>query len=283
MTMYIRGVHDHTVTLPPLVIPASAARRMAKLQRGSIEYILQHLNSIGQPTIDGIYASTALGCLEDTEKFLEETTGPSTSLRSPLPFMRSTHNTIAGQLALLLKIHGPNITHSQELFGFHSALLNALLQCEEEPKSTLLVFAADEETALSRDLLNALQQHETLKLGEGYACFVVGLEPKPTDKAKITLIEQGAVSDTDHWNSIITASKAEHIFWSAYPGDAELPVFPANAKAERYDLETGHHGAQTAQALAMVCDRLQSEEFDGPCLIIDRFGDTIAIIGVEGC
>ncbi|HQV52133.1 MAG: beta-ketoacyl synthase chain length factor [Flavobacteriales bacterium] len=281
--MYIRGHHTNTEPVPPLVIPAGAARRMAKLQRGSIEYILQHLNSIGQPTIDGIYASTALGCLEDTEKFLEEITGPSTSLRSPLPFMRSTHNTIAGQLALLLKIHGPNITHSQELFGFHSALLNALLHCEEEPKSTLLVFATDEETELSASLLNALHPADNLKLGAGYACFVVGIEPKANDRAKITLNEQGAVSDTEHWNNIITASKAEHIYWSAYPANAELPAFPANAKAERYDLETGHHGAQTAQALALSIENIATKKITGPCMILDIFDDRIGALVVEPC
>ena len=281
--MYIRGELGQTESSPPLVIPAGAARRMAKLQRSTIEYILQHLNTVGQPSIDGIYASTALGCLEDTEKFLEEITGPSTSLRSPLPFMRSTHNTIAGQLALLLKVHGPNITYSQEVFGFHTALLNAMLQCEEEAKSTLLVFAADEETALSTRIVNALQTEEKVDLGAGYKCFVVGQGPMPNDRARITLIEQGAASDTERWEAIISASKAEHIYWSAYPASAVLPSFPSKAKIQRYDLETGHHGAQTAQALAMICTLLLNKKIEGPCLIIDRFGDTIAVIGIEPC
>lgn len=253
---------------------------MAKIQRATCQSMYAALNKTGAKTVDAIYSATALGCLEDTERFLDEITGPSTSLRSPLPFMRSTHNTMAGQLALLLKVHGPNITYSQSLFGFHSALLNALLHLEEEPGHTVAAFAADERTELSTALVNANAPGTVL--GEGVASFILGGNAKAGDVAKITRIEQRRVTDSELEN-MLREQKISLVLYSTWPQNAVEPRIPNGIATEPYEAATGKHGAQTALALGIVLDRITSHAITGPCMILDQVGDRSGIIVVAPC
>ena len=279
--MFIRGtISEDPEQLGTMALPPGADRRMAKIQRATCQSMYAALNKTGTTAINAIYAATALGCLEDTERFLDEITGPSTSLRSPLPFMRSTHNTMAGQLALLLKVHGPNITYSQSLFSFHAVLLNAMLHLEEEPSHTVAAFAADERT----DLSNALVQANVpgTFLGEGVASFILGGTARAGDVARITRVEQRTIMDAE-LGTIVEQEKIGSLFCSSLPADSDLPKLSSKTVIERCDPARGSHGAQTALSLSIVLDRIASQRITYPCMILDEVGHRRGIIVVVPC
>lgn len=97
----------------------------------------------GGNEFDAISYGTSLGCLTDTEKFLQVINTVSGDVFSPTAFIQSTHNTIAGQISLELKNHAYNMTHTQNTLSFEVALLDALLQIREGKKH-VLTGAADE-------------------------------------------------------------------------------------------------------------------------------------------
>ncbi|HKJ49248.1 MAG TPA: beta-ketoacyl synthase chain length factor, partial [Christiangramia sp.] len=63
---------------------------------------------------------------------------------SPTSFIQSTHNTVGGQIALDLKCKGHNMTFTQNSVSFESALLDALLQMQEDGVRNILVGGVDE-------------------------------------------------------------------------------------------------------------------------------------------
>ncbi|MBK8227973.1 MAG: beta-ketoacyl synthase chain length factor [Flavobacteriales bacterium] len=157
----------------PAPIPASAARRLSSIQHEACLLSLAALHRAGVARPDAIVASTALGCLDDTERFLTDLHDAGDALLSPLPFMRSTHNTMAGQLALMLKCDGPNITHAQGFDGFHASLVEAEMLLDERPEWNVLVLAIDERTALLDRLAQALQPGSIVG-GGGEAFLLTG-------------------------------------------------------------------------------------------------------------
>jgi 3-oxoacyl-[acyl-carrier-protein] synthase II len=110
-----------------------AARRMPAQMRKAVSTALQALADASCTKPDGIYLGTGLGQVEDTIGFLNEIEANAGGILSPTGFMRSTHNTVGGTIALLLTADGPNITYSHGMASFHWALLNATLQAEEHP------------------------------------------------------------------------------------------------------------------------------------------------------
>lgn len=159
------------VTGDPPPLPAQAVRRLSAIQHRAATLALAALYRAGVERPDAIIASTALGCLDDTERFLADMRDAKGALLSPLPFMRSTHNTMAGQLALMLGCHGPNITHSQGLNGFHAALAEAELMLHDHPKMKVLVLAIDERTDLLARVAATLDA--TTTVGHGGEAFVL--------------------------------------------------------------------------------------------------------------
>lgn len=155
----------------PPAIPASAARRLSGIQHRACQLALAALHRAGIERPDAIVASTALGCLADTELFLAELHDAGDALLSPLPFMRSTHNTMAGQLALMLGCNGPNITHAQGFEGFHAALVETMLLIQEHPEWNVLVLAIDERTDVLERVTQAIGSG--VRVGEGGEAFLI--------------------------------------------------------------------------------------------------------------
>lgn len=53
--------------------------------------------------VDAIITATGLGCLADTEKFMNALMDNREQMLNPTAFIQSTFNTVGAQLALLLK------------------------------------------------------------------------------------------------------------------------------------------------------------------------------------
>jgi 3-oxoacyl-(acyl-carrier-protein) synthase len=102
------------------------------------------INRAGGVSPDAIIVGTGLGCLDNLEKFLLEVLHHNEHVTSVLPFINSTHNAVAAQVAMLLKNHNYNITYCHRNFSFESALQDALMHFEENKAKNILVGGIDE-------------------------------------------------------------------------------------------------------------------------------------------
>lgn len=100
-----------------------------------------------ESTPEAIITGTGMGCLEDTEKFLATMIRNNEEFLTPTSFIQSTHNTVAGQIALLLKCHGYNFTYVHRGFSFENAVLDAMMQLRSGSVSNVLAGGSDELTS----------------------------------------------------------------------------------------------------------------------------------------
>ena len=89
------------------------SRRLCKLLKAAMMTSLTALRQAEVECPDAILVGTSYGMLENSEKFLLELCREGEQGLSPTLFMQSTHNTIAGALALRTRCHGYNITYTQ--------------------------------------------------------------------------------------------------------------------------------------------------------------------------
>ena len=80
-------------------IPPAAIRRMSKsvkmgMVAASVALEQAHL------TPQAIFVGTGMGCLQDSEKFLKTLLDNQEQHLTPTAFIQSTHNTVAGQIAI---------------------------------------------------------------------------------------------------------------------------------------------------------------------------------------
>lgn len=137
-------------------IDPMVARRMSRVVKMGVYCARKCMQDSGINMPDGIIAGTGLGCLEDTEKFLSSIYFSEEKLLNPTPFIQSTHNTVAGAIALAVKCHGYNATYTQRGFSFETALQDAIMQLHDNPLSNVLVGAFDELTDTSYALTSRL-------------------------------------------------------------------------------------------------------------------------------
>ncbi len=129
------------------------ARRMGLILKRAIAVSLTALKEAGIECPDAIFTGTGLGCMENTENFLEAMSRDGEEMLPPTYFMMSTHNTISSAVAILLRCRGHNCTYSQKDISFESALLDAFMQFQSRRISNALVGAHDETTPDTYDLL----------------------------------------------------------------------------------------------------------------------------------
>lgn len=140
---------DYTASIDPKMI-----RRMSRIIKMGVTAAKDCLQIAGTEAPDAIITGTAYGCLADTEAFLRRMKEFREELLNPTAFIQSTHNTVAAQIALLLKCHNYNNTYVHRGFSFETALLDAMIRIKEEDAETVLAGAVDEITDTSHNLLN---------------------------------------------------------------------------------------------------------------------------------
>ena len=130
-------------------------RRMSRAVKMGVACALENLKQTQIEQPDAILTATGLGCVADTVKFLDQLTENQETLLNPTAFIQSTHNTVSGQIALLLQCKSYNLTFTQNQFSFESALLEGMMLLEENPRQRILVGGVDELTAESHRLLKS--------------------------------------------------------------------------------------------------------------------------------
>ena len=126
-----------------LIPNATLRRRMSRMVRMGVATGVPCVEDATAP-VDAILTATGLGCLADTEKFMNTILDHNEELLTPTAFIQSTFNTIGAQIALLTGNHSYNTTYVHRAFSLESALLDAALLVQEEEAQSVLVGAVDE-------------------------------------------------------------------------------------------------------------------------------------------
>ncbi|MEO8764229.1 MAG: beta-ketoacyl synthase chain length factor [Ginsengibacter sp.] len=176
-------------------IPAMDRRRMSEVLKMSIACSLDCLMQAGQPQPDAIIVGTSMGCAVHTKIFLDKIISANQGPLAPTFFVVSTHNTIAGQLSLLLKNHGYNMTHTQNSLSFEQGLIDAML-CIKSGSNHILVGGADEFEETIYNMKERLN-NENIHITSGASFFVVSNEAGKTVPVKLVDVESfGLIDDS---------------------------------------------------------------------------------------
>jgi hypothetical protein len=125
-------------------ISPAAIRRMSSGVKNGIVASTMAINDADIETPGAIITGTGMGCMQDSEKFLDNLINHNEEYLTPTSFIQSTHNTVGGQVALGLKCKAYNFTYVNTGVSFESALLDGLMQVENQDGRNILVGGIDE-------------------------------------------------------------------------------------------------------------------------------------------
>jgi 3-oxoacyl-[acyl-carrier-protein] synthase II len=157
-------------------IPAMDRRRMSDVLKMAVTCSFDALHQAGAKEPGAIIVGTSMGCCTHTRQFMDKILASNGGPLSPTAFISSTHNTIAGQISLLLGNHGHNMTHTQNSLSFEQALIDAML-CVYEGTDNILVGSADEKEA---DLFNMKKRLNSEEDEDGTGASFFVLSPSAT-------------------------------------------------------------------------------------------------------
>lgn len=143
--------------IPPLV-----SRRLSGVLRRALLTSLVTLKRAGIEQPQAIITGTAMGCVDETEKFLRELANDGEGSLKPTNFIHSTHNTISSLIAIHTHCHSYNSTYAHGQRSLESALTDAWLQIALGDLETALVGWHDEagQIAISMVLTNEVDGAE---------------------------------------------------------------------------------------------------------------------------
>lgn len=173
-------------------IDSGMLRRMSKILRMSVACAKDCLAQSGVEQPDAIIVGTGLGCLLDTEKFLNNVISLE-GLIPPTSFIQSTHNTLAGQISLSLGNHSYNMTHTQNSVSFEMAMQDAILFLNDGA-DRVLVGAGDEYIEIEDRIAKELQLPE-MTLTSGASFFVLEREQRTETLAVVRDVRTAAFSN----------------------------------------------------------------------------------------
>jgi 3-oxoacyl-[acyl-carrier-protein] synthase II len=184
-------------------IDSKLLRRMAKIIKMGVTAASEALRDAGMERPDAITTATALGCTQDTDRFLTSMIEFNEQTLSPTSFIQSTHNTIGGQIALQLGIHDYNMCYTQRGASFESALLDAILLLQNDEATQVLAGGFDELIDRVRILQERLGKYRHTSGGEGAAFFALS---KKNDNAYAKLLDVETLYNPQHVEQVNVAA-----------------------------------------------------------------------------
>lgn len=267
------------------LIPPMQLRRMTKPVRTGVAAARLCLQAAGSPMPDAIHAGTAYGMLQDSEHFLQKMIDQEEQMLNPTAFIQSTHNTVAGQIALSLGCNAHNMTYVHRGHSFESALTDALLMLEDYPQYTVLAGAVDECTDTSYALLQRFGVYNASDIaGEGAAFFALSATAGEGTIARLTAFDmftgrEGLPQDR------VTAFLAHHRL-TISPGDELLcgisgfsltgSPWEACRTVIDYKQYCGEYPTASSFALALTSARFVQGS-NNRCWILNQFGPYYSI------
>ncbi len=269
-------------------IPPGILRRMSKAIRMGVGAALP---LISQPVpVNGIIIGTANAGMDDCVKFLNQIVQYEEGQLTPGSFVQSTGNVIAGQLGLISKNKGYNITHMHLGLAFENALIDAIMQLNTNPSNSYLVGGVDdlslfnynieklsgdykEEAISNKDLYNV--DSPGCIAGEGAAMFIVNTI-KEYAVAKIMAIHTLHSTDVEFvkqqlkiflQNNVQEGTEID-LFLSGENGDNRTTAYYTacetllnyNATIVRYKHMIGDYATASAIGLWYACKILQTQQ-----------------------
>lgn len=254
-----------------LLIPnATLRRRMSRMVRMGVATGLQCIGETAVP-VDAILTSTGLGCLADTEKFMNTILEHNEELLTPTAFIQSTFNTIGAQIALLTGNHSYNTTYVHRAFSLESALLDAALLLQEGEASSVLVGAVDEMTPALEAILGRLGFWKKAKPGEGAAFFLLSGDPSPKCMAELRDMEFFSGSFTKE-----EIDKRMEAFLFRNGTTDACVVLP-----DEYKRYCGEFPTAMSFALWYACSRMQETGSSGSVLLYNSFLDNHSFLLIK--
>lgn len=187
-------------------IDPALLRRMSKILRMGVACSVSALEQSGTEQPSAIIVGTGLGCLLDTEKFLNNFLTLD-GLLPPTSFILSTHNTVAGQISLSLGCHAYNMTHTQNTVSFEMALSDGMMKLKEG-ETEVLVGAADEHIPFLENVAEAWG-YTGLPLTSGVSFFVLSASASDDSLAEVADLAV-YVGETGDKKEIIDRFLEEH-------------------------------------------------------------------------
>jgi 3-oxoacyl-[acyl-carrier-protein] synthase II len=179
-------------------------RRMSHVVKMGVTTAIDCLNQANADMPGAVICGTAFGCIEDTVTFLTRMIEQQEELLPPTAFIQSTHNTVAAQIALMLKCHNYNSTFVHKAISFESALFDAVMLLNEQEADNILVGGIDEMVDASFKVLTRLGSYKRQPVsnlalfaatskgtigGEGAAFFLLTDKMLPDNLAELTGIK----------------------------------------------------------------------------------------------
>ena len=241
---------------------------------------------------DGIIVGTGFGCLEDTGTFLRKMTLNKEAMLNPTPFIFSTHNTIASQVAILIQSNGYNITYSHRNFSFENALSDAMLLLKENEVKDVLVGGIDELTDDSYSLLKKSGYYNNNRAGEGAAFFVLSTEESGINYAEIKSLQTFSDLSPEEISSKAAELSLEYKIGTIITGGEKMKstaydkavmdaVNPPNGSVF-YKQLSGEYPTASAYALALSADILKNKRSED-LLIYNHYGQNHSFILLSSC
>ena len=158
------------------------SRRMGKIMRRALVTAQKVMRDSGIQQPDAVITGTGLGCIENTELFLDQLCREGEEMLKPTYFMQSTHNTISSLISIHDHLHGYNTTYSHKSVSFDSAFLDAYTQLQLGDIHTALVTGNDEMTPTYFSILQrAGYVGQPGQVAAGEASVAMMLTTDPTD------------------------------------------------------------------------------------------------------
>ena len=255
-------------------IHPSLIRRTSSINKMAIACAKACMDQYPMDYLDAIIVGTGLGCLTDSERFLNiYLKRENDSMISPTAFIQSGHNSISGQVALLEKNHGYNMTHVQTGISFEHALLDAIL-CANEGKQNILVGSVDESIDLQSELAKkfSLSSEVIDTLSGGSSFFIVNTNPENS----IAVVKDVFISRSnleDELNNFLLVNGLEQ-------SDLDMALIGYNLSAAEemnlncpqfeYTKACGRYFSSSAFGFHLAADYLQSNKEAKNALIINN-------------
>ena len=261
-----------------MITNANLRRRMSRMIKMGVACGLECLKDISPEKIDAIITATGLGCLADTEKFMNALIDNREQMLNPTAFIQSTFNTVGAQIALLLKIHAYNVTYVHRGLSFESALIDGIMSIAEG-KQQVLAGAMDEITPTSHIIQQRLGLLKGTTAGEGAQFFLLSAQKEEQTFAEL----KGVDTFITRMSAPEISGKNGQEATDAVYTDLEHSLFP-HALHSSFKEQCGEYQTASSYALWMVTKALKEEASSRYALIYNQYqGINHSIILIKRC
>lgn len=267
-------------------VPVNLIRRMSRIVKMGVSCTKKSLQMAGIENVDAIVVGSGIGCYEDTDKFLRSLLENNEEMLTPTAFIQSTHNTVSGQIALLIQCHGYNFTYVHQNWSFESALLDTLMLLNEHPEQNILLGGIDETNGSllemftraghirnENNLSPVWEAQEGYYNGEGASFFAISANQNSHSKAKVEGVKTlNIVKSSDDLSKKIEEFTAE-LGWKAIDvvlsgncGDEKFDrilnqyLIEQNSPVVYFKNLCGEHFSSSAFALYLAVEILQKQK-----------------------